>query len=286
MRPISCERRRWLRLTARLPSLLLLAALLPACASLTVAEENQLGAQIAQEMRAELLFLRDKETLDYVRNMGDAIVRAAGPQPFAYHFEVVEDDEINAFTAPAGYVYVNTGTILHARNASELAAVLAHEIGHVVYRHVAENYERRRGTGTLLQAGVLAASVFGFGGLADLGGGLAAMMVLNSFSRSDELEADAFAVEVLPRAGYDPKGLLTFLDVVRTSGGGAPPAFLSSHPATDDRISQTTALIDSQPPTPGLRVTDRGRFEIIRRRIEILTRKGPPQPEPAGRVPL
>jgi len=286
MRLISCETRRWVRLGAQLPALLLLAALLPACASLTVAEERQLGAQIAQQMRGELLFLRDKETLDYVRNMGDAIVRAAGPQPFEYHFDVVDDDEINAFTAPAGYVYINTGTILHARNASELAAVLAHEIGHVVYRHVAENYERSRGAGTLLQAGVLAASVFGYGGLADLGGGLATMMVLNSFSRSDELEADAFAIEAMPRAGYDPKGLLTFLEVVRTAGGGAPPAFLSSHPATEDRISQTTALIDTRPPTTGLRMTDRGRFEIIQRRIEILTRKGPPQPRPAGRVPL
>jgi len=282
MRPISCDAHRWVRLGAALLTPLALAAMLPACASLTVAEERELGAQIAQQARGELLFLRDHVVLDYVRGIGDDIVRAAGPQPFEYHFEVVEDDEINAFTAPAGYVYVHTGSILKARNASELAAVLAHEIGHVVRRHVAENYERSRSAGTLYQAGVLAASVFGYGGLANLGGGLATMMVLNSFTRSDELEADAFAIEVMPRAGYDPNGLLTFLEVVRTAGGAAPPAFLSSHPATDDRISKTTTLIAAQPPASGLRVTDRGRLEIIQHRIKILTRKV----RPTGRVPL
>ena len=223
MRPIPCDVRRWARLGAKLLTPLLLAALLPACATLTVAEERQLGAQIAQQVRGELLFIRDAVVVDYVRTIGGKIVRAAGPQPFEYHFEVVEDDEINAFTGPAGHIYIHTETILRARNASELAAVLAHEIGHGVRRHIAKSYGRSRSAGTLHQAGVLAASVFGYGGLANLGGGLAAMTVLNSFTRSEEREADAFAIEVLPAAGYDPNGLLTFLEVVReTEGPGAP----------------------------------------------------------------
>jgi len=268
---------------AKLLTPLLLAALLPACATLTVDEERQLGAQIAQQVRGELRFVRDAVVVDYVRSIGDKIVRAAGPQPFEYHFEVVEDDEINAFTGPAGHIYIHTETILRARNASELAAVLAHEIGHGVRRHIAKSYGRSRGAGTLHQAGVLAASVFGYGGLVDMGGGLAAMTVLNSFTRSEESEADAFAIEVLPAAGYDPNGLLTFLEVVRETGGPDVPAFLSSHPGTEDRMAEVEALIAARPPAPGLRVTDRGRLEIIKRRIRLLTREVRPA---GGRQPL
>ena len=282
MRPTTSDVRSRVSRGARLLTPLVLASLLPACASLTVGEERQLGEQIARQTRGELLFIRDAVVLDYVRAIGGDILRAAGPQPFEYHFEVVEDDEINAFAGPGGYIYVHSETILKARNVGELAAVLAHEVGHGVHRHVAKNYERQRGAETLYQAGVMAASVFGYGGLANVGGGLATLMVLNSFTRADEGEADSFAIEVMPKAGYDPNGLLTFLEVVRRSGRAGAPSFLSSHPATEDRIVETKALIGGRGPTPGLRVTDRGRLEIIQRRIQLLTHKI----RPTGRVPL
>lgn len=274
--------RRYARPRSNCVVLLAVVLFLPGCGTLTVGEEQRLGEEIAYQTRGELLFLRDDVVLDYIREIGEEVVAAAGPQPFEYHFEVVDDDEINAFAAPAGYVYINTGTILRARNASELASVLAHEIGHVSLRHIAENYDRQRNAGTLYQAGVLAASVFGYGGLANLGGGLATMAVLNSFTRSDEHEADVFAVEVMPRAGFDPNGLVTFLEVVREESGANPPPLFSTHPATEDRMDEAREIIALQGETPGLRVTDRGRLEIIQRRIELLTRKV----RPSGRQPL
>jgi len=270
------------RSRSRFVALFAAAFCLSACGTLSVYEEQRLGEEIAYQTRGELLFLRDDVVIDYIRSMGGEIVAAAGPQPFAYHFEVVDDDEINAFAAPAGYIYINTGTILRAQNASELASVLAHEIGHVSLRHIAENYDRQRNAGTLYQAGVLAASVFGYGGLANLGGGLATMAVLNSFTRSDEHEADVFAVEAMPRAGFDPDGLVTFLEVVRNESGASPPPLFSTHPATQDRIDEARELIAEQGETTGLRVTDRGRLEIIQRRIELLTRKV----RPTGLQPL
>jgi len=280
MRPRCCDG--WLRGRAA-AALLLLASLLSGCAPLTVAEEAQLGSELAQQTRRQLLFIRDAVVVDYVRDIGQKLVAAAGPQPFEYHFEVVEDDDINAFAAPAGYIYIHTATILRARHVNELAAVLAHEVGHVSLRHVARNYERQRGASTLHQAGVLAASVFGYGGLANLGGGLAAIAVLNSFTRSDEAAADEFAVGVMTRAGYDPDGLTRFLEVVaEEEQAGRPPAFLSSHPDTRDRIADVAALVEASPRPPGLRKTDRGRLEIIQRRIEILTRKV----RPSGPTPL
>lgn len=259
-----------------------LASAAAGCGTVSVQEETYLGAEIAQQARGELLFINDAVVVDYIRDIGDRIVRAAGPQPFEYHFSVVENDELNAFAAPAGYVYIHTGTILRARNVSEVVSVLAHEVGHVVLRHIAENYDRQRNLGIATQAGVLAASLFGYGSLANLGSGLTQIAALNSFTRDDELEADAYAIEVMPTAGYDPKGLVTFLNVIQREGRTAGPAFLSSHPATEDRIEKSLQLLDERPEVPDLLVEDGGRLEIIQRRIQLLTRKV----RPTGRTPL
>lgn len=266
----SCSRRRPAACVA------LAAALLPACATLTVSEEKELGDDLARDMRRELDFLRDPTVNRYVAEIGEDILRAAGPQPFDYHFSVIESDDINAFAAPAGHVYIHTETILKARNVSELAGVMAHEVGHVVHRHVAENYNRARNTDLLYQAGVVATSILAggaAGSLAQLGGGLAAMAFINSFTREAEVEADSFAVEIMPRAGYHPQGLVTFFETLRNQGGPNVPAFLSSHPATEDRIAHTSALIAELSSTSDLRVDDDGKLEIIQRRIRLLMGK-------------
>jgi predicted Zn-dependent protease len=186
---------------------------------------------------------------------------------------VVESEDINAFAAPAGHIYVHTQTILAAKNVSELAGVIAHEIGHVSKRHIAHNYNRQRNMGIATQAGVLAAAILGGGAAAtaaQLGGGLAATAYLNSFGREAEMEADGFAVETMPKAGYDPNGLVTFFETLRAESGDRPADFLSSHPATADRAAAAHAQIAAQPPVEGLRIHDNGRLEIIQRRIEIV----------------
>lgn len=252
----------------------LLALLAVGCGTLSVPEEQSLGRQMAAQVRREAIFVQDPVIVGYVRDLGDSIVRAAGPQPFEYHFYVIEDDEINAFAGPAGYVYVHTQTIVKARNASELAGVVAHEIGHVQRRHIANNYNRQRNTQIGYQAAVLAAAIFGGGAAAtaaQFGGGLAAMAYLNSFGREAEMEADSFAVDALPRAGYDPNGLVTFFETLQHEpNGGGQADFLSSHPATADRIEAARAQIAAHPPREGLAQDDNGRLEIIQRRIELL----------------
>src|SRR5262245_7155603 len=106
-------------------------ALLSGCGTLSVADEQQLGAEVARDARRELDFVREEVVVAYVEQIGRDLVKAAGPQPFTYHFYVVDDEELNAFAAPAGYIYVYTGIILASANASELAGVMAHEVGHV-----------------------------------------------------------------------------------------------------------------------------------------------------------
>lgn len=254
---------------------LALALLLPlACGTLSIQEEQQLGAELRREVQSQLRFVNDPVVTQYVERIGRSIVQAAGPQPFPYRFYVVEDEELNAFAMPAGHVYIHTGVLLKARNVSELAGVIGHEVGHVALRHIAENYRKQQGAGLFQNALVLAGALLGGQGgavAANVVGGLGTMAVINSFTREAEREADAFAVEVLPRAGYDPLGIVTFFETLQREGGARPPEFLSSHPAPASRMQEARARIAEARLPGGLRVTDGGRLEIIQRRIRLLT---------------
>jgi predicted Zn-dependent protease len=254
----------------------LVAILLIGCAPLSYQDEAHLGQQVNAQIKDEADLVRDRRIWDYVRRIGHKVVVASGPQPFTYHFYVVESDSINAFALPAGYIYVNTETIVRAKNVSELAGVMGHEVGHVVKRHVAHNYRRQQNVGALHRIGAYTAALIG-GGLAgsaaDLGGGLAAAAYLNSYGRDAEREADVFAVEVLPKAGYDPDGLVTFFETMMQEAGGGPPAWLSSHPTTSERIEKIRALIREADLPDGLRKTDGGRLQKIQRRIRELRKR-------------
>jgi predicted Zn-dependent protease len=247
---------------------------LSACGTLSVSDEQQLGDKFEREIRREYRFLNDDVVTAYVTKIGTDVLRTLGPQPFEYRFYVVENKEINAFAAPAGHIYVHTGTILRVRNVSELAGVLAHEIGHVTHRHIAQNYEKQRAASVGRQAAVIGAGILGGGaaaGAANLATGMGLSAVLNSFGREAERESDDFAVEALPAAGYDPSGLPSFFETLVAEDGPRPPPFLSSHPAPAERLQTTRAVIAAQDPPPGLKVDDNGRLEIIQRRIELLT---------------
>lgn len=260
----------------RSSSAVLLAAALgaAACAGLSPREEAQLGAQLHWQLQYEHALLQDEVVARYVDSIGRRVARVTPSEGPGYHFFVLVSDDLNAFAAPGGFIYVNTGTLLRVRDAAELAGVIAHEIGHVERRHISENVARQRAVGLAKQAGVVAASVAGgpvAGSAANLLGSAASVATLNSFGREAEREADEFAVEALPRAGYDPEGLVTFFQTLEREGGASPPAFLSSHPATADRVAETQRLVDVLPDRGDLERDDGGRLEIIQARIRILT---------------
>ena len=259
----------------------LVLVLLVGCstAPLTIDEERQLGVQVEQELRKELKFVRDEAVVGYVADLGGDLLRVMGPQPLEYDFYVVENPELNAFAVPGGTVYIHTGLILKARNVSELIGVMGHEMGHVYLRHVAENYRRQRNTGMAQQLGVLAVGVLAGGAAAqaaNLVTGLGAMAYLNQFGRDAEREADAFAVQIVPKAGYDPNGITNFFRTLLQQSGDSGDSFLSSHPATQERIQNTQALIQAEHLPAGLREHDDGKLELIQHRIRLLTGKSKP----------
>lgn len=257
---------------------LVLLALATGCGTMSVKKEQDLAKDFDREVSREYRFIRDRVVIAYVTHIGEQILAPMGPQPFVYTFQVVDDEEVNAFAGPAGQIYIHSGTILRARNVSELAGVIAHEIGHVAKRHLAQNYEKQQAANVGRQMAVIGAGVLGgsaAAGAANLASGFGLGALLNTFSREAEGEADAFAVEALPKAGYDPNGLPTFFETLASERTSGVPAFLSSHPAPADRLEATRAMITAADLPPGLAVDDGGRFEIIQQRVELLSRSKP-----------
>lgn len=198
-------------------------------------QEAQIGAQIDQQlMRQQFRLYRNESVADYVDDLGQALVPYSDRSDIDYTFRVVESDQVNAFATMGGYVYVTTGLLSAAENEAQLAGVLGHEIGHIVERHVVDQMEERA-----IQQGILTAAGLESEEIVALGVEIA---INRSNSRSDELEADVRGYENIVRAGYAPIALVNFLE--NLEGGGGVPQFLSTHPATDQRVERLRQMMD------------------------------------------
>lgn len=254
----------------------LVLSLATACGTLSVQEEKKLGHQVQRQVRDQYTLMRDRVVVNYVRDLGQGLVASARPSPFEFRFFVVEDPQLNAFAVPGGAIYVNTGLILDADDVSQLVGVIAHEMGHVTARHVAENYNRSRATGVVAQIVSLAIGILTGSSIGAQGGqllsGVAAQAYLATYTRDAEREADQLAIETMIRGGWDPDGMgAMFQKLMEQSSGGAHmPQFLSSHPATAERIQNVADERAKYGEVPRLRSTDGGRLEIIQKRIELI----------------
>lgn len=204
---------------------------------ISIEEEWQLGAQLSQDIARQVRFNNDPTVNAYVRSMGQRLV-AQSPAPFnqlPWEFHVVDDPSINAFAVPGGHVYVHSGLIANADNASELAGVLAHEINHVVARHSTEQISRQYGLS------VLAGIALGQdpNALAQLAAQIVAGGALARFSRQAEEEADELGIRAMAAAGYNPNGMATMFEELLEHRQGSPGSvaqFFSTHPLTEDRL--------------------------------------------------
>ena len=207
-------------------------------------QEVAIGAGMAAQVEATEKLLDDQQWQAYITEVGESIVAVCDRHDIEYHFKVIESDQVNAFAAPGGFIYFYTGLLKEMDNEAELAAVVAHEISHVVARHSSKR----------LQAalGVALAYELAFG---DDGGGEALGTAINlgmglvfaKYSRDNEREADQYGIYYMQQAGYDPRGALGMFDKLAALGrSGAPNVFeqlASSHPDTEERITNAKAQI-------------------------------------------
>lgn len=241
-------------------------------------QEVQLGQQYAAQINQELPIVDDAAVNRYVNTLGDQLARQ-GDRNIGYRFYVVNTDVVNAFAVPGGYIYVNRGLIEKAANVSELAGVLAHEIGHVEGRHSVEQLERAQtaNAGLTLAYVLLGRTPSGVERTAiDVGGSL----YFASHSREAENEADATAIDLLVSAGIHPQGLITFFEKLMADQSRTPSQleqWFSTHPTTQDRIDATQAMI-AQIPQSRLRglQTNTNAFQSMK---QTLRRYPAPPPE-------
>ncbi len=249
--------RRW-----SIPSVVLIAALLAACATVvnpvtgeserTVMDE---AAEVAEGKEAHPQVLAEYGTYAnprlqaYVNDLGQRLAKQSHRANLQWTFTVLDSPEINAFALPGGYVYVTRGIMAYLDSEADLAGVIGHEIGHVTARHGAQRATRQQTAGI----GVLAASVLGAVlGVGDLGGQVAQSVAAGyvaSYSRDQELQADQLGAEYLARNRYNPSNMVDVIGVLRDqerfaadaakAEGKAPPSgsnWLSSHPSNDKRL--------------------------------------------------
>jgi len=180
-----------------------------------------------------------------VRRVGDRIVQAANLTNRHWEYAVFDDSTPNAFVLPSGHMGVTTGLLAIAKNDDQLAAVIGHEVGHVIARHAAERASTTQTTGLILgavqsQAGDYSQAVQAFGGMgAQLG-------VLLPFSRSHELEADRLGVDYMAAAGYRPSESLALWRAMAEGRQAGTPEFASTHPSDQTRLMQLQLYIASR----------------------------------------
>ena len=179
---------------------------------------------------------RDAAQNARVRRVGDRIVQAAGLGGRTWEYAVFVDDSPNAFVLPSGKIGVTTGLLALVRNDDQLAAVLGHEVGHVVARHAAERYSNTALASVGLQAvqGVAGDYARAAGAIGGLG---AQYGVLLPFSRRDELEADRLGVDYMQRAGFKPAESLALWRIMAQQRQTSTPEFASTHPSDASRIA-------------------------------------------------
>jgi predicted Zn-dependent protease len=247
------------------------------CASnISTAQEVQLGAQSAAEVEQQLPIVNDQAVNYYINQLGNSIATRVDPRGISYRFRVVNANEVNAFSLPGGFIYVNRGLIERASNMSELAGVLGHEIGHVVERHSVEQMTRAQDANAV--ASVLYGVLLGRNpsaveqvGLQAGGGALFA-----HYSRDAEREADHDAVNYLVQVGINPNGLITMFQKLLAEEQSQPSAvagWFATHPLTSERVQNVQQEIAALP-AGSLRnlTTDTKAFEQFKSRVRSLPR--------------
>lgn len=211
--------------------------------------EVSLGRDMTKQIEKKYKLSTDARLKQRVEKTGQRIAAASDRQDLQYQFNVIQDKELNAFALPGGFIYVNSG-LMNAATDDELACVLAHEVGHIAARHSVKKLQATLGYQLVLSLALGVTGQQAMGSAMDVVYGLINL----GYSRQDEMLSDKLSVKYAKRAGFNPYGMITFFEKLKkdseTQGGHYKPVFLSSHPATDERIQNVYNEIASQKGTP------------------------------------
>ena len=271
-----------MRFLVKFSAVFLSVALVTACATnptsgerilsmVSTDQENQLGAQQHSKSLQQFGGVNDTVKLnEFVARIGARLVPFAERKDVRWTFTVLNSPVVNAFAVPGGYVYVTRGLLALAQDESQVAAVLAHEMGHVNARHSAQQMSQ----GMLANLGLQVLGIATGSNAVTQAGGVGADLFIKSYSRQHEFEADALSVRYLTLAGYDPYANAKFLTMLQQYGqleqrmagkeaGQELFSYFATHPQTSERISRARVLADQAQKAPNPIINRAGYLSAI-----------------------
>lgn len=199
---------------------------------ITPEDEVAIGQAIMDEMLEQTPAYPDAGVQAYVKRVGDQLA-IQSRAPYRFTFTVIDSNEVNAFAAPGGFVFVTTGALRLMTTESQLAGVLGHEVAHVAKRHGIEAIKK-----SMLAQGLAQAVLGDQGSLVQAAANIGTNLILKGFDRGAESESDDFGSQYAAAAGYDPRGIEEFLTTLGQHAGETPIWLMpvASHPRSDDRV--------------------------------------------------
>lgn len=246
-------------------------------AELSPAVERILGEAIMDQGRHDPTYIAELDVNQYLTDLGRRLA-AHAPQPVGQPITVfaVRDSSINAFTLPGGFIGVNSGLVQAAQSESELAGVLAHEIGHVMQRHIARGISQQSQTRGIMMATLVGALLAALAGQGDLAmgaasfGQAAAIDRQLGFSRAAEQEADRVGLQMMRRAGFDPRGMLTMFRRLMNAASlneGTGGGYAATHPLSIQRLSDLENRLEEHAPHD---MVSNPEFWFVRARLALI----------------
>jgi len=231
----------------------------------------RMGQEFARQVEQSSHLITDPVVNEYINRVGQNLSRNSDTRlPFT--IKIIDVEEPNAFALPGGYMFVNAGTILLADDESELAGVMAHEIGHVSACHAAREATR----GTLASIAMIPVMVM-TGGLAGLGVGEAANLgvpaVFSKFGRNFEAQADYLGIQYAYKTGYDPVGMINFfekLEALEKKRPGFVRKVYGDHPQTPERVAKSQHEISTILAPRDQYIVDTSDFEQVKKRLALI----------------
>jgi predicted Zn-dependent protease len=243
-------------------------------------EEVAMGRKAAEETDQQINILNEPLLTAYLNHLGQKVARASRRPQIQYTFKIVNTDAVNAFSLPGGYVYIHRGLMDFAVNESELAGIVAHEVGHIVAYHsmndVARRYWVDQGMYQLKKAGMLDNQQMV--DMLEHYGGPMLLFADRKFSREEESEADMLGMYNAIRAGYDPQGLVSILARLSEFTGNPTlvEGLLMNHPLPGERVKALRAELQQHPAPRGLE-RDSVAFRAAKLQLKALLPPPPPK---------
>jgi predicted Zn-dependent protease len=220
------------------------------------AEEIKMGAEMHEKMLKSVPIYADEKLTAYVNQIGQTVAKHSDRPNLNYHFTIIDSPDINAFALPGGYIYVNRGLLVYLDSEAQLAAVLAHEIGHVTARHVVRQDTARKGASVLSVLSVFTTGSMVVGDATSL----FSTAAVQGYGRDMELEADGLGAKYLFNTGYDPHAMVETIGVLKDQEkfarfrakeeGKKSQSYhgvFSSHPRNDVRLKEVIAAAGELP---------------------------------------